>query len=341
MSPSLVSDHCDLFANSFKQSTDVATGRPRERSLANAPVLEKERKFTIEAAAETPRQLFLAGMEPRRRALPSDLAASALFVPWTPRQGGRPIVDELVLVSQSNVRITYSGRRLDEGAADVVMALALEHQMRRVPVGDWLEIYAKQLLVRVGRERESGAQAAGGSDYKWLLQQIKDLRRASITIETLVNGMRAEDGGTIGIGNLLREMSYDKHDGVYRIQLHPQFASLHARSRYSLIDWDIRSALPTDDQLPRALQRIISATSDRVYRRKVAWLKDAFGRSATRNNDFVKALLVAAEKLVAVGFLRGCSEASWVQPSVRTGEPIFVCSRTSRRRAVDSHVRES
>lgn len=340
MSAPLAGEHCDLFAKTLRQTTDGVTRRPRDRAPASEAALEKEKKSAIEVAAETPRQLFLVGMEPRRRALPSDLAASALFVPWTSRQGVRPIVEDLVLVSQSNVKITFSGRRFDEGAADVVMALVLEHQLRRVLVGDWLEIHAKQLLVRVGRECATGAQGAGGSDYKWLLQQMKDLRRASLTLETFVDGKRADDAGIIGIGNLLREMIYDKRGGVYRLQLHPQFAALHAGNRFSLIDWEIRAALPTDDQLPRALQRFISTTSDRVYRREVAWLKDAFGRSATRNNDFVGALQVAAEKLVAVGFLRARDDAAWVQPSVRTGEPMFVCSRLRRCRSVDSHVHE-
>lgn len=306
---------------------EVPDGRSTAKAAAAGEVIATGRK-------ELPRQMFLPGMEPDRRALPADIASSSLFVPWTRRQGERPRLSEVVLASSSTVKITFSGKRLDEGAADVVMALILEHQLRAVPAGELLVIHAHELLTRLGRAKEGDpSDRPSGKDYKWLRDQVRDLRRAALTFEAYdedkprTAGAGSDKETTINIIG-----HYDYIRGRYEIKIDPRFANLYGAGRFTLIDWNLRQALPVDDQLPRALQRLISTTSDPVYRRSVTWLRDALARTAGREDDFINALQRALERLKEVGFVQCKDGASWFERNKR-GELMLVAKRVKLRRA--------
>ncbi len=328
----MVGEHCELFEKSLKDTTRSVLRRSKERSSAGKAVVETEKQAALEAAAKAPRQLFLAGMEPARRALQSDLAASSLYVPRHNRSGDRPMLDTSVLVSQSNVEITYTGAQLDEDDVDVVMALMLEHQLRGVLVGDWLTITTRDLLARIGRERQEGSQTANGHDYHTLKESMNYLYSAALRIETFAPGHAKNAKGKLHPSRIVKDYRHDKQTGVWHVQVDPQYAAMHAGNRYSLIDWNIRLAIPGDDQLTRALQRVVATTSDRIYRRKVSELQRLFARDKTRPRDFETALQRSADVLRNLGHVKPVEEA-WIYTSTRERERVFAASRNRATRA--------
>ena len=90
----------------------------KERAAAAAAGAEQR-------AAETPRQMFLPGLEDFMRAMPNHIARSSLFAPVA--RGRRRLHDGTVLESRADAEIRYSGRQLDEAQADVWMPVSYTH----------------------------------------------------------------------------------------------------------------------------------------------------------------------------------------------------------------------
>ena len=101
-----------------------------------------------EAAANTPRQMFLPGLEEFMRAMPNHIARSSLFAPVA--AGRKKIHKDTVLVSRGDAVIKFWGEQLDEAQADVWMQAM--HEASKQTLGEPVIINRAEFLRSMGRQ---------------------------------------------------------------------------------------------------------------------------------------------------------------------------------------------
>jgi hypothetical protein len=237
-------------------------------------------------AAETPRQLFLPGMDEFLRAMPNHIARSSLFAPVA--RGRRKMHDGTLLQSRGDVEIRYSGKQLDEAQADVWMQAMKEAQ--RQPLGTPVVINRAEFLRAIGR-------TDGGENYEWLHRTMKDLAFAMLVIE-----VKRKDGtvkkriGHTRALHLIAGFEYHEDTETYTLTIDPRWAAMYANREFALIDWDKRLQIGRNQDMAKALQRLIAASADPVQRYALDWLKDKMEYSG-RMRDFRDALTRACAEL--------------------------------------------
>lgn len=237
-------------------------------------------------AAETPRQLFLPGMEEFMRAMPNHIARSSLFAPVA--RGRRKMHDGTLLVSRGDAEIRYWGKQLDEAQADVWMQAMKEAQ--RQPLGTPVVINRAHFLRQIGR-------AESGQNYQWLHRTMKDLSFAMLVIE-----VKKDDGRPkLSIGktralHLISGFDYDEDSEEYTLIIDPRWHAMYGNLEFALIDWDKRREFGRNQDMAKALQRLIATSSDRVQRYALDWLKAKMEYSG-RMRDFRDALARACAEL--------------------------------------------
>lgn len=257
----------------------------------------------------TKERFFLPLLDEFMRAMPNHLASSNLFSPIA--RGRKEIVKDEVLITTSNVRMTYSGEHLDESQGDVWMQLMFEAM--RKPLGDAVLINRSAFLRAVGRSN-------GSSQYAWLHRAMKALMLGMLILE-----VRRKDGAPgMAIGNvralhMLDNFELDERLNAYTFQIDPRWRQAYGNKEYSLIDWKKRMLLGSGQDMAKAMQRLICTSADVTQRRNLEWLKMKF-RYRSPMRKFKLALKSAMDELeradIADGFrfersTRGQEQAVW------------------------------
>lgn len=270
-------------------SKDTAPKRKKtlDESLkaANERV-EAGRKVAEQKAAETPRQMFLPGMDEFMRAMPNHIARSSLFAPVA--RGRRKLHDGSILQSRGDAEIRFSGKQLDEAQADVWMQAMKEAQ--RQPLGEAVTINRAEFLRSIGREKS-------GQAYKWLHRTMQDLAFAMLVIEvTKADGKPKLSIGKTRALHLIAGFDYDEDSEEYTLTIDPRWHVMYGNREFALIDWDKRREFGRNQDMAKTLQRLVATSSNPVQRYALDWLKSKMEYSG-RLRDFRDALARACIEL--------------------------------------------
>lgn len=237
-------------------------------------------------AAETPRQLFLPGMDEFMRAMPNHIARSSLFAPVA--RGRRKLHDSTILQSRGDAEIRFSGKQLDEAQADVWMQAMKEAQ--RQPLGETVTINRAEFLREIGREKS-------GQAYKWLHRTMQDLAFAMLVIEvTKADGKPKLSIGKTRALHLVAGFDYDEDSEEYTLTIDSRWHAMYGNREFALIDWEKRREFGRNQDMAKTLQRLVATSSNPVQRYALDWLKDKMEYSG-RLRDFRDALARACAEL--------------------------------------------
>lgn len=237
-------------------------------------------------AAETPRQMFLPGMDEFMRAMPNHIARSSLFAPVA--RGRRKMHDGSILQSRGDAEIRFSGKQLDEAQADVWMQAMKEAQ--RQPLGTPVVINRTDFLRAIGRTK-------GGENYKWLHRTMQDLAFAMLVIEvTKADGKPKLSIGKTRALHLIAGFDYDEASEEYTLTIDPRWHAMYGNREFALIDWEKRREFGRNQDMAKTLQRLVATSSNPVQRYALDWLKGKMEYGG-RMRDFRDALTRACTEL--------------------------------------------
>ena len=237
-------------------------------------------------AAETPRQMFLPGMDEFMRAMPNHIARSSLFAPVA--RGRRKMHDGSILQSRGDAEIRFSGKQLDEAQADVWMQAMKEAQ--RQPLGTPVVINRTDFLRAIGRTK-------GGENYKWLHRTMQDLAFAMLVIEvTKADGKPKLSIGKTRALHLIAGFDYDETSEEYTLTIDPRWHAMYGNREFALIDWEKRREFGRNQDMAKTLQRLVATSSNPVQRYALDWLK-AKMEYASPMRKFREALTAACKEL--------------------------------------------
>jgi len=266
-------------------------------------IVERARQAQERAAAkaaqeaETPRQMFLPGMEEHMRAMPNYLSRCPLFAPVAP--GRKKIHDGTVFHQTETVTLKGWGKQLTEDHADIWLHAV--YLASKVPLGQPVVIRKREFLRGLGRDE-------GGSQFDWLHRGVMALSTFTIAIEA-----RTKDGKTkYSIGNhpssrvmqMLGGFDYDEETEEYRLVIDPRWRQTFGNREYGFLDWGKRLQIERGQNLAKSLQRLISTSSDVVQRYSLDYLKGR-AQSSGRMRDFREALEKAMRELERLEIIAG------------------------------------
>lgn len=236
--------------------------------------------------AETPRQMFLPGMDEFMRAMPNHIARSSLFAPVA--RGRRKLHDGTILQSRGDAEIRFSGKQLDEAQADVWMQAMKEAQ--RQPLGTPVVINRAEFLREIGREKS-------GQAYKWLHRTMQDLAFAMLVIEvTKADGKPKLSIGKTRALHLIAGFDYDEASEEYTLTIDPRWHVMYGNREFALIDWEKRREFGRNQDMAKTLQRLVATSANPVQRYALDWLKGRMEYSSPMRK-FRDALGVACAEL--------------------------------------------
>ena len=302
----------------------MATTHISANSIASQKKLEALLETTTQLAAAgreaaekkmggNPKNLFLPGMNEFTWAMPNHLARSSIFAPVA--RGRRKIHDGNIIHSRGDVEIRFSGRQLDEAQADVWMQAMKEAQ--RQPLGTPVVINRCAFLRKIGR-------TDGGENFKWLHRTMQDLVFAMLVIEVTKRGGRKLSIGKTRALHLISGFDYDEDREEYTLTIDPRWDAMYDNREFALINGEKRKNFGRNQDLAKALQRLVATSSTAVQRYAVSWLKKKMEYSG-RLRDFRDALdrsCVELERLeiIAKGSIEDSTKGKpqlvlWLQPS--------------------------
>ena len=245
-------------------------------------------------AAETPRQMFLPGMDEFMRAMPNHIARSSLFAPVA--RGRKRMHQDTVLQSRGDAEIRFWGEQLDEAQADVWMQCMKEAQ--RQPLGTPVVINRAAFLREIGRQ-------TGNYEYKWLHRTMKALSFAMLVIEvTKADGKPKLSIGKTRTLHLIAGFDYDEASEEYTLTIDPRWHAMYGNREFALIDWEKRREFGRNQDMAKSLQRLVATSAEVVQRFSLEYLKGR-AQSAGRMRDFRDALEKAMRELERLGIIAG------------------------------------
>lgn len=269
---------------------DKEDNAPRRKTLDELLEITKQRgaagcEAAEQKAAETPVQMFLPGMDEFMRAMPNHIARSSLFAPVA--SGRKKLHDGTVLVSRGDATIRFKGKQLDEAQADVW--LQAMYEATKQPLGEPLIINRAAFLKAIGR-------SPAGENYKWLHRAMEDLAFAMLVIEVTKDGKPKLAIGKTRALHMIEGFDYDDEAETYTLRIDPRWRGMYGNREFALIDWDKRMQFGQHQNMAKAIQRLLAASSDRQQPFAVDWLKRKLEYSG-RLRDFTDALEKAMREL--------------------------------------------
>lgn len=224
--------------------------------------------------------------------LPNHLNRAALFA--VIRHGDRVFHRQVRLISRSDCTIEYTGEQLDEADADIVMALL--HAAQAAHLGVSIPVNRAELLRSIGR-------STGSSDYLWFHRRMRALTEATLFVQARRPGgdLRYQIGRERAF-HIVAAFDADEDTGVYAVTLDPRWVKLFSNHEYGRVDWAKRLSIRRGQDMAKALQRLLSASTDQPQRHSLASLKGFTGYQG-RERDFLRAVRRALDELVRVQVL--------------------------------------
>ena len=151
---------------------------------------------------------------------------------------------------------------------------------------------------------------------------MEDLAFAMLVIE-----VKKPDGKPkLAIGktralHLIDGFDYDDEAETYTLRIDPRWAGLYGNREFALIDWDKRLQIGRNQDMAKALQRLVATSDEMVQRYALDWLKPKLEYSG-RMRDFQDALERAMRELerleiIAAGRIeassKGKPQAVWTK----------------------------
>ena len=244
---------------------DNKDNAPRRKTLDELMQFANERaaagrEAADKKAAETPRQMFLPGMDEFMRAMPNHIARSSLFAPVA--RGRRKMHDGSILPSRGDAEIRFSGKQLDEAQADVWMQAMKEAQ--RQPLGEAVTINRAEFLRVIEVTKADG--------------------KPKLSI------------GKTRVLHLIAGFDYDEDSETYSLTIDPRWHAMYGNREFALIDWGKRREFGRNQDMAKTLQRLLATSSNPVQRYALDWLKEKMEYSG-RVRDFRDALTRACAEL--------------------------------------------
>ena len=291
-----------------RKTMDELLERAKQRGAAGREVTEQK-------AAETPRQMFLPGMDEFVRSLPNPVADSSLFAPVA--RGAKKMHAGALLASRLNTTLTYWGVQLNELHADITMQLLWEQQRQGVAVGDVVMLNRNAFMKLIG-------WGTGGKDYKRFHRYMLELTGAMLVIESKKpNGGKKYHIGATKTFRILDNFECDEGGENYRYRLDPRWVVMFGNREYALLDWSKRLQIGAGQDLAKALQRLLATSADPVQRIGLEVLKDKM-QYASPMRKFREALQAAVHELerleiIAKGSIENSTKGKpqlvlWLQP---------------------------
>ena len=265
----------------------------------------------VEQEAETPKKLFLRGMDELMRAMPNHIARSSLFAPVAP--GRKKMHKDTVLVSRGDAVIKFWGEQLDEAQADVW--LQAMHEAIKHPLGVPVTINRLAFLQAIGRTNT-------GPNYKWLHSTMESLSFAMLVME-----VHNKDGKTkLAIGrtralHMIEGFDYDDKAEAYTLRIDPRWRGMYGNHEYALIDWEKRMQFGQNQNMAKTMQRLVATSSETVQRFALDWLKSKleYGSPLRKFKESLEAAMRELERLeiIAGGRIednsKGQPQAVWTK----------------------------
>jgi len=219
-----------------------------------------------------------------KRGVPNHFLRSALFTATKGIDVKDPMRD-VVIFSQGNIEIKYTGQRLCQSHLNVyesVMQLAREQEVSKE-----IQFTAHGLLKLMGR-------STGGKDVKRLLLALNDLTATSVQVKDKKNGK-------LYWGSLLPDGNYDDDSGVCSVSINERLARLY-KSGYTQLEQHDRRALARSP-LASFLQGWILSHDKALYPVSVSYLNKLSGSNTKRLRDFKVKLKTALKRLKDEGII--------------------------------------
>ncbi|MBU9210720.1 plasmid replication initiator TrfA [Burkholderia multivorans] len=258
-----------------------------------------------------PRQMFLPGLDPTMRAMPNHIARSSLFAPLS-KTKPRPLLNDHVLISRSDVKIRFTGVQLDESQADVWMQLM--YLASFAPLGEPFKVCGKRMLEAMGR-------AVGGSNYRWLRRAVEALYKATLIIDVANKYcIGAGDSDSDGI-RMIDRFKYDASRKQYTFAIDPRWVAMYSNQEFARIDWQKRLAIKRSQDMAKTLQRLVATSADKVQRYGLEWLKKKvhYTSALGKFQDSLSAALAELERveIIAAAHIgtstRGLAQVVWTK----------------------------
>lgn len=249
----------------------------------------------VEKESETPKELFVRGMNELMLAMPNHVSRSSLFAPVAP--GRKKVYTGTVLVSRAEAVIKFWGEQLDESQADVWMWAIYEASKQ--PLGMPVTINRNAFLKAIGRSR-------GGENYKWLHRAMEALSFAMLVME-VVNKKSGKTKLSIGKTralHMIEGFDYDDKAETYTLRVDPRWCKMYENYEYCLIDWEKRMQFGPNQNMAKTLQRLVATSSETVQRFALDWLKSKL-EYASPLRKFKESLEAAMRELERLEVIAG------------------------------------
>lgn len=283
------------------EKTPIPENTPRKKTTAEimeAAKLKADKAKArmadeVEQEAEKPQKMFLPGLDELMRAMPNHIARSSLFAPVA--AGRKKIHKDTVLVSRVDAEIRFWGEQLDETQADVW--LQAMHEAIKHPLGAPVTINRNAFLKSIGR-------SGGGENYKWLHRTMEALSFAMLVMEVKKDGKTKFHVGKTRAIHMIEGFDYDDKAETYTLRIDPRWRVMYGNREYALIDWEKRMQFGANQQMAKALQRLVATSSDPVQRHSLNYLKEKMEYSSPMRK-FKAALSSAMRELERLEIIAG------------------------------------
>lgn len=269
------------------------------------------RRTELREKENSSKRIFSMGMDAKFRAIPNHLARSSIIAPTA--RGRKIYYDNVKLVSRRDAAMTYSGWQITEQQGDVWMQFIFES--RNTELGKPVLINRAKVLRDIGRKTT-------GRDYKFLDQTINTLLNATLAIENLTrDGQLIYSVGHDSPLHMLSGVGIETKTDTLIVVIDPRWKKIFGECEYSIIDWHKRMRIRKGQDIAKAIQRIVCASSNTVQRLKLSDLKQLLHFSSPMNK-FRKSLDEAARELLRVEIIE-----DWDFDYLKSGEECLEIKR--------------
>jgi hypothetical protein len=253
--------------------------------------LEERKKVTLEIARQREEaQVFqLPLWRDDQRGTPNDFLRSALFAAIQSKD--RKMLDGVVLVSQKNMIVKFTGKQLNQEDLDVWEAIL--HLSNKTPLGTEISLTGYGILKAL-------KLPTGGEQHRRLEEAVDRLTGCYIKLDFTEGNERLKYGGS-----LIEKFFKRENTGHYFLVMSRELTKLFAPDNWTAINFDQRLQLRSK-QLAQFLHGYYSS-HDKPYPVKLSMLQELSGSVNKQPASFKRQVKTALDTLIKIGFLGGYS----------------------------------
>jgi hypothetical protein len=251
--------------------------------------LEERKKITLEIARqrEEAQVVQLPLWRDDQRGTPNDFLRSALFAAIQSKD--RKMLDGVMLVSQKNITVKFTGKQLNQEDLDVWEAIL--HLSNKTPLGTEINLTGHSILRTL-------KLPTGGEQHRRLEEAIDRLAGCYIKLDFTEGHNRFKYGGS-----LIDKFFKHENTGHYLMVMSRELTKLFAPDGWTAINFDQRLQLRSK-QLAQFLHGYYSS-HERPHPVKLSTLQELSGSVNKQPAGFKAKARTALDELVKIGFLEG------------------------------------